>query len=115
VILTELIADADAFATRTGWTAKPQGLCQGEVCVPAPGALLDDGRLDIAVVAARLDMPLVRDDAHDMWALGPASPRGHTLASAEAPDPLLEDRDGNPFRLSTLHGRKVLLVAWASW
>jgi hypothetical protein len=25
------------------------------------------------------------------------------------------DRDGKPFRLSSMHGRKVLLVAWASW
>ncbi len=115
MILTELVADADAFTARTGWMVKPQGLCQGEVCVPAPGAIRDDGRLDVAVIAERLDMPLVRDDGHDLWALGPASPRGHALASAEAPDPILEDRDGNPFRLSTLHGRKVLLVAWASW
>jgi hypothetical protein len=115
MILTELVADADAFTARTGWTAKPQGLCHGELCVPAPGAIRDDGRLDVRVIADRLGMPLVRDDAHDLWALGPASPTGHALASAEAPDPVLEDRDGNPFRLSTLHGRKVLLVAWASW
>jgi hypothetical protein len=115
MILTELVADPDAFAARTGWTAKPEGLCQGEICVPAPGAIRDDGRLDVAVVAERLRMPIVRDENHDIWALGPANLHGHTLASAEAPDPVLEDRDGNPFRLSTLHGRKVLLVAWASW
>jgi hypothetical protein len=115
VIITELVAEAEAFAARTGWTAKPQGLCQGEVCVPAPGAIRADGRLDVTVIAERLGMPLVRDDAHDVWALGPAHMSGHALASAEAPDPVLEDRHGNPFRLSFLHGRKVLLVAWASW
>ena len=115
VILTELVTDTDAFTARTGWTAKPQGLCQDELCVPAPGSIRDDGRLDVAVIAERLGMPLVHDDEHGMWALGPASLRGHALASAEAPDPILEDRDGNPFRLSSLHGRKVLLVAWASW
>jgi hypothetical protein len=59
-------------------------------------------------------MPLVHDVDHDLWALGP-SVAGPALASATAPDPVLEDRDGNPFRLSSLHGRKVLLVAWASW
>ena len=37
------------------------------------------------------------------------------LSSAAAADPVLADRDGNPFLLSSLHGRKVLLVAWASW
>jgi hypothetical protein len=115
VILTEMVADPEMFAARTGWTAKPQGLCQGEMCVPAPGAIHDDGRLDIPIIAERLGMPLVRDNEHDVWALGPASPGGHTLATAAAPDPILEDRDGNPFRLSALHGRKVLLVAWASW
>ena len=30
-----------------GWDPKPEGLCRGEVCVPAPGALLADGRLDV--------------------------------------------------------------------
>ena len=48
--------------------------------------------------------------------LGARARRGGTaLATAVAADPVLEDRDGNPFRLSSLHGRKVLLVAWASW
>ncbi|MEA3019919.1 MAG: Redoxin, partial [Actinomycetota bacterium] len=35
--------------------------------------------------------------------------------TAEAPELTLPDLDGNPFSLSTLHGQKVLLVAWASW
>jgi peroxiredoxin len=37
------------------------------------------------------------------------------LTSAVAPELELPDRDGNLFKLSSLHGRKVLLVAWASW
>ena len=114
MILTSLVADADELAARTGWTAKPQGLCQGEVCVPAPGSIRDDGALDVEVVAQRLRMPLVHDEEHGLWALGPPA-GGTALASAVAADPDLVDRDGNPFRLSSLHGRKVLLVAWASW
>jgi hypothetical protein len=35
--------------------------------------------------------------------------------TAEAPDLVLPDRDGNPFALSSLRGHKVALVAWASW
>lgn len=103
-----------AFRDRTGWDAKPEGLCKGDVCVPAPGAYRDDGDLDLTVVAERLSMPLVHDETHGLWALGPAS-GGRALTTATAPDLTLADRDGNPFRLSSLQGRKVLLVAWASW
>jgi hypothetical protein len=104
-----------SFADGTGWDPKPQGLCRGEVCVPAPGALCADGTLDVEVAAQRLGMPLVHDEAHGVWALGPATTSGRALATAIAADPELMARDGSPFRLSSLHGRKVLLVAWASY
>lgn len=115
MILTELAADPADFAERAGWQAKPEGLCQGPICVPAPGALRADGRIDVEVVAERLGMPLVHDEGHQLWSLGPATATGRALTSAEAPELDLPDRDGNPFRLSSLRGRKVLLVAWASW
>ena len=105
----------DEFAAGTGWSPKPEGLCRGEICVPAPGARRDDGTVDVLAAAARLGMPVVRDDIHGLVAVGPGSTTGHTLSTAVAPDPELIDRDGNPFRLSALHGRKVLLVAWASY
>jgi len=116
MILTDLdhVTPA-AFAEATGWDPKPEGLCRGEVCVPAPGVRRDDGTVDVLGAAARLGMPVVHDDAHGAWALGPGTSTGHTLSTAAAPDPELIDRDGNPFRLSSLHGRKVLLVAWASY
>jgi hypothetical protein len=110
----EHVSAAD-IADRTGWEAKPQGLCRGEVCVPAPGALRADGTVDVEVMAARLGMPLAHDDEHGLWALGPATATGRALSTAVAADPELIDRGGNPFRLSSLHGRKVLLVAWASY
>ena len=47
-------------------------------------------------------------------ALGPAS-GGRALTTAVVPDLPFTDADGNPFSLTSLHGRKVLLVAWASW
>lgn len=103
-----------ALAEGTGWEAKPEGLCRGPLCVPAPGAIQPDGLVDLDVVAERLRMPLVHDDAHGLWALGPSS-GGRALTTAEAPELQLPDADGNPFNLSALHGRKVLLVAWASW
>ncbi len=114
MILDSLTVDPADLAERTGWVAKPEGLCKGERCVPAPGAVRPDGRLDMAVVAERLRMPVVHDEAHGLWAVGPES-GGRALTTAVAADPVLHDFDGNPFRLSALHGRKVLLVAWSSW
>jgi hypothetical protein len=106
---------ATEFAVATGWDPKPEGLCRGEVCVPAPGARRDDGTVDVVAAAGRLGMPVVHDDEHGLTAIGPGSTTGHTLSTAAAPDPALIDRNGDPFRLSSLHGRKVVLVAWASY
>lgn len=115
MILTELRTSASAFAEATGWTPKPEGLCMGEICVPAPGALSPDGTLDVAIAAQRLGMPVIHDQQHGVYAVGAATLAGHTLASAEAADPVLEDGQGNPFRLSSLRGRKVVLVAWSTY
>jgi cytochrome oxidase Cu insertion factor (SCO1/SenC/PrrC family) len=59
-------------------------------------------------------MPLVHDEAHGLWALGPES-GGRALTTAVVPEITLPDRNGNAFSLSSLRGQKVLLVAWASW
>ncbi len=107
--------DVAAFNAATGWEPKPEGLCQGDVCVPAPEAIRGDGTVDVEVAAARLGMPVVRDDEHGLTAVGPSTSTGRTLSTAAAPDPELVDRDGNQFRLSSLRGRKVLLHAWASY
>jgi hypothetical protein len=115
VILDRLDLDADVFATQTGWEVKPEGACRGDVCVPLPAEANSGGRLDITVVAERLRMPLVHDDDHDVWALGPASVTGRALTTAAAPELTLPDLAGRPFSLSSLRGQKVLLVAWASW
>jgi hypothetical protein len=114
MLLTSLSMDPLDFTARTGWTAKPQGLCQGDVCVPAPGSIKADGMLDASVISERLHMPLVHDEAHGLWALGPAS-GGKGLSTAVAPDPVLKDRNGGSFRVSSLRGRRVIMVAWASW
>jgi hypothetical protein len=114
MLLTELSMSVDEFEAATGWAAKPEGMCKGPVCVPAPDAITGDGSLDVAAVADRLGMAVVRDDAAGVWSIGPQS-GGRALTTAVAPDLELPDVDGNPFRLASMHGRKVLLVAWASW
>ncbi len=45
----------------------------------------------------------------------PASLSGHALSTAEAPELVLPDLDGNEFRLSSLRGQKVVIVAWAPY
>jgi hypothetical protein len=114
MLLTDLTMTAVDFEAATGWAAKPEGMCKGAVCVPAPDAVGDGGSIDVPSVATRLGMALVHDDAHGVWALGPES-GGRALTTAVAPELELPDADGNPFKLSAMHGRKVLLVAWASW
>lgn len=115
MILDRPTVGLDELFRRTGWAIKPQGACLGDVCVPLAIAPDEHGRLDAAALAEPLGMPLLHDDESGLWALGPATVTARTLASAEAPDLTLPDRDGNPFSLTTLRGEKVLLVAWASW
>jgi hypothetical protein len=117
MLLDELVIDADAFEAGTGWAVKPQGACKGEVCVPLPAnARTTDGSVDVTIVADALGMPIVEDAAHQLRALGPESRiTGRALTTATADDVVLPDLDGNPFNLASLHGQKVLLVAWASW
>jgi len=114
VILDELTISADALAAQSGWEAKPEGFCKGPVCVPAPEAQRNDGTIDVETLAGRLGMAIVHDADSGAYAVGPET-LGQALTTAELPDLPLEDFSGNPFDLGSLAGRKVLLVAWASW
>ena len=69
---------------------------------------------DVRQLAARLRMPVVHDEGHGLWALGPQA-EGHSLTSAELPDIVLPDRHHEDFALRSLRGTKVFMIAWASW
>jgi hypothetical protein len=114
VILTSLDVDVAEFERRTGWQLKPQGACKAEMCVPLHQPV-EGGRIDAHVLSERLGMPLIADERYGVWALGPDTMGGRALASADAPELELPDRSGAPFRLSSLRGLKVFLLAWASW
>lgn len=117
VMLTPtLTVEAGEFSRRTGWMLKPEGACKGEVCVPLPADAVSAGGVDVRVVANRLGMPLVHDDRHELWSVGPETAvTGRSLTTAAAPELVLPDLQGRSFALSSLRGQKVVLVAWASW
>jgi hypothetical protein len=113
----------DELERSTGWTAKPEGLCRGEVCVPVPAAReaewidADRRRFDFAAFAAHLGHTVARDEERGIWAFGPPANRGAASASGPvvAPDLRLPDLDGTLHSLSDYRGNKILLYAWASW
>ncbi|MEM7285415.1 MAG: hypothetical protein AAF480_03610 [Actinomycetota bacterium] len=98
---------ADVLA-EAGWELKPEGACQGEICVPL------DAPDDLEAVAGRLGMALVRDG--ETVAVGPSSVGGRALETVAAPDielPLAL-ADG-VWRLADQRGRRTVIVAWAPW
>jgi len=109
MILTSLDASAEEFAAGTGWDIKPEGACKGEVCVPLP-----DG-FSVQHAAERLRMAVVHDEQAGLWSVGPESLGDRALATAVAPELVLDDLDGNEFRLSSLRGQKVVIVSWAPY
>ena len=103
---------ASEFSAASGWEIRPEGACRGDVCVPL--ADTNTETVEIEAIAERLGMPLVRHD-DGLAALGPATVGGRALVTAEAPELVLPDFDGNEFRLSSLRGQKVVLVAWSPY
>ena len=112
MIFRSAVVSADELARVSGWHLRTEGLCREDRCVPF--ATRDRNAVALADAARALGMPLVHDAKHGLWALG-AESGGHALATATAPELELPDASGALFRLSSLRGQKVLLVAWASW
>jgi hypothetical protein len=107
-----------ALEQALGWTLKPEGLCRGNVCVPVrAGAALETVEgVDLAGVATALGRPLALDaDERAAYVGVAADERARTLATLEAPDFTLPDLAGRPHSLGEHRGKKVLLVAYASW
>lgn len=115
MLLSSASPTVDEFAQATGWELEPQGACRGDVCIPLAADSVVDGTVDLATVTERLGMGLVSDEESGLLAVGPASPGGRVLVTTEAPDLELPDFDGHPFRLGSLRGTKVVLVAWAPY
>ena len=75
----------------------------------------DDG-IDLEELARVLGRPLALDTEERTAALGvPATDRSASLVTLEAPDFTLPDLHGRMHSLSDHRGKKVLLIAYASW
>jgi hypothetical protein len=101
-----------------GWTLTPDGLCGEGVCVPVEddSALGGPDGLDLAALAQALDRPLAVNAKAGAAYLGAATgERRRVLLSLRAPDFTLPDLEGRLHSLSDHRGKKILLVAYASW
>ncbi len=110
MLIDHLDLTAEAFEAGTGWTIKPEGACKADVCVPLGG-----GSFDLLNATERLGMAVVADEHAGLWAIGPESLSNRALVSADAPELVLPDLEGQQFRLSSLRGQKVVVVAWAPY
>jgi len=87
---------ADALREALGWELHDGTLCNDTMCVPLPaGSRLGEAGAAFVGVSA--------------------GERAQTLGSLIAPDFTLSDLAGRPHMLSSYRGRKVFMVAWASW
>ncbi len=104
--------------TALGWEFKPEGLCRGEVCVPTAGhaTLVNERGVDLEEFAQLIGLPLAVDAEEQAACIGrSAVEHAGVLAQGEAPDFTLPDLNGTAHTLSSYRGKKVLLIAYASW
>jgi len=101
-----------------GWTQKPEGLCQGDVCIPIASRpdLISAKGIDLIGLGEVLGRPVAVDAAEAVVSIGAEThAHGAELASGVAPDFTLPDLTGKAYSLSSFKGKKVLLIAYASW
>jgi hypothetical protein len=113
-----VLLDAAAVKAGLGWEVHDGLLCDDSMCIPLEdeSAVVREGAIDLAGLAAAMDRALAVDlDERAAFLGGSARERGQALASQFAPDFSLPDLAGRRHSLSEQRGRKVLLVAWASW
>jgi hypothetical protein len=110
------------LARAGGWELKPEGLCRDALCVPVPPAASwvrnrsGDLKVDVTGLSRHMGQPVAASPEHAVWSIGPAAEDvADRLRSLEAPDFTLPDLEGRAHTLSSFRGRKVFLLAWASW
>ena len=110
-----------SLATR--FEVKPQGVCRAELCFPLPKDRQQEflrsssGKqwFNLLAFADLVHQSVAHDEALATWYFGLRSDQRQVLASLEAPNFTLPDMEGKPHSLADFHGKKVLLLTWASW
>ena len=107
-------------AAATGWELKPEGLCQGDVCVPVPKNQASDfvngDTVNIVAFWEHMGRPVLHDKESTTWMFGSGhEDRSRALQSLEAPDFSLPDLNGDMHALSDFRGKRVFLTTWSSW
>lgn len=113
---SRILISAQTLTESTGWSVKPEGLCLGDVCIPAHQAIDADGNVDLVAFADLTGRPIIADLDESALSLGaPSESRGADLHTLQAPDFSLPDLTGAMHSLSDYRGKKILLAAYASW
>ena len=116
------ISTAD-LTRATHFELKPQGVCRDELCFPVPKARAQEfvrkgssaTSFNLLAFAHLVNQPVAHDDALATWYFGLRADQRQGLASLKAPNFILPDMAGKMHSLADFRGKKVLLVAWASW
>jgi hypothetical protein len=116
VVDGRILLSAGAVETALGWEITDEGLCREGLCVPCPDGWDPRAGVHLDALADHLGRPVSIDVAEGVAWMGVGSDeRARALRSLQAPDFALRDLRGQTHRLATHRGRKVLLLAWASW
>jgi len=107
----------------TRFEVKPQGVCRDILCFPLPKSRQSNflrkeaGKswFNLIAFAGLVHQPVAHDPGSSAWYFGLRSDQRQGLSSLQAPDFTLPDMSGKMHSLSDFHGKKVLLVTWASW
>ena len=107
----DLGLDADAILSCTGWELKQQGLCRGDVCLPARL----QAPVPLEALAVAFGRPVAVELLGDRVVAAFGAQSGSTVRTGDQAPPLsLPDVSGAPVPI-TGKGRKTAVVAWSTW
>ena len=114
-----VLLDAAGVKDGLGWEVHDGLLCNDSMCIPLAdeGAVVSrEGAIDLVGLAQAMDRAVAVDaDERTAFLGSSARERSQALASQQAPDFALPDLAGRTHPLGEHRGKKILLVAWASW